>query len=78
MLAKTELKRRNKEPISPDSVRFFPNDPGRSIRVMYWFPKIDEITLDDKDVEFVSKLGGIDIKKKFKLKDMVFGDQLEL
>ena len=78
VLAETELKRRNKEPISPDSVRFFQNDPDRSIQVMYWFSKIDPITLDDKDVEFVTKLGGIDIKKKFKLKDMVFGDQLEL
>ena len=38
----------------------------------------DVITLDDKDVEFVTKLGGVDVKKKFKLADMVFGDQLAL
>ena len=45
---------------------------------MYRFPKTDAITLDDRDVEFVTKLSGIDVKKKFKLKDMVFDDQLAL
>lgn len=34
--------------------------------------------LEDKDVEFVAKVGDTTIKKKFKLEDMVFNDQLEL
>lgn len=42
------------------------------------FPKSDAITLDDKEVEFVTTLGGSEIKKKFTLKDMVLGDQLVL
>ncbi len=78
VLAATALKRRNKEPISPDSVQFFRNDRDRSMQAVYLFPKTDAITLDDKDVEFVTTLSGIDIKKKFKLKEMVLGDQLVL
>ncbi len=40
---------------------------------------IDEaIVLEDKDVEFVTKLGDTTSKKTFKLEDMVFNDQLEL
>ena len=46
--------------------------------VVFGFPRTDTITLEDKDVEFVTKLGQIDIKKKFTLKDMVFHGQLEL
>ena len=32
----------------------------------------------DKDVEFITKVGDKTIKKKFRLEDMVFNDQLEL
>ena len=30
-------------------------------------PRTDPITLEDKDVEFITKLGPLEIKKKFKL-----------
>ncbi len=56
----------------------FPECPRRPIQAVYLFPKSDAITLDDKEVEFVTTLGGSEIKKKFKLKDMVLGDQLVL
>ena len=78
VVAEAELRRKDKEPISPYDVQIFRDDADRSIQVVYRFPKTDEITLDDKDVEFVTKLSGIDVRKKFKLKDMVFGDQLAL
>ena len=45
---------------------------------MFLFPKTDVITLDDKDVELVTRLGNDEVKKKFKLADMVFGGQLAL
>ena len=41
-------------------------------------PRDDEITLEDKDVEFVAKLGQLEVKRKFKLEDMVFDEQLAL
>ena len=75
--AETMLKRKNKEPIAPESIRLF-KDADETIRMVALFPKTDAITLDDKDVEFITKLVTIDLKKKFKLADMVFGDQLEL
>lgn len=78
VLAATALKRKNKAPISPESVQFFQNAPDRSLQAVYLFPKSDAITLDDKEVEFVTTLGGSEIKKKFTLKDMVLGDQLVL
>jgi hypothetical protein len=38
----------------------------------------DLITLDDKTVTFVTKLGPIDVKVKFTLKDMVYQGKLAL
>jgi hypothetical protein len=42
------------------------------------FPRTDPITLADGDVEFDVKIGALSVKKKFKLKDMVFHGRLEL
>ena len=42
------------------------------------FPRTDPITLEDSDVEFDVKLGPLEIKKKFKLKDMLFAVKLAL
>ena len=42
------------------------------------FPRTDPITLEDNDVEFDVKLGPLEIKKKFKLKDMLFAGKLAL
>ena len=46
--------------------------------VIYGFSRDEPITVEDKDVEFITKLGDFDIKKKFNLKDMVFHGKLEL
>ena len=42
------------------------------------FPRTDPITLSDGDVELEVKIGELDIKKKFKLKEMVYKGQLTL
>jgi hypothetical protein len=38
----------------------------------------DVITLADKKVEFVTQIGSLNVKKKFKLKNMVYNGELEL
>ncbi len=38
----------------------------------------DMITLEDKKVEFVTRIGSLKVKKKFKLKNMVYNGKLEL
>jgi hypothetical protein len=82
MKAETFLKRNNKPPIAlmDMGVQQAPASekaPGFLV-VVFGFPRTDAIKLEDKDVEFVTKLGQVDIKKKFNLKDMVFHGQLEL
>ena len=74
-LAKTAmLLRKDKDPIAAESAQRLTDEPG----VAFLFPKTLPITLDDKEVEFVSKAGAIELKTKFKLKDMMLARKLEL
>ena len=49
-----------------------------SVEFYIFFSKENEITLEDKNVEFVTRLMDRKISKKFKLKDMVYRGELEL
>jgi hypothetical protein len=51
---------------------------GATLTIIFEFPRTDPITLEDKEVEFVTKLGEVEIKKKFNLKELVFHGQLDL
>jgi hypothetical protein len=72
----TVLRRDKKPDIAAGDVRV-EQDQG-NLLLGFFFPRTDAITLDDKEVEIFTKLGEIEIKKKFKLKDMVFHGQLEM
>lgn len=72
----TFLKRDRKDPIAAAETASQKTATG--LVVVFAFPKTDGITLQDKEVELVTKLGHVDIKKKFNLKDMMFHGQLEL
>ena len=70
------LKRRNQENISPEDFRIRGGE--QEAEVVLTFPRTHEITLADKDVEFQMEMGQTIIKRRFKLKDMVYNDKLEL
>ena len=46
--------------------------------LLLFFPKSANITVEDKDVELIVKVGQFELKKKFKLKDMVINGKLYL
>ena len=66
------LVRKDKDPIQAE------NATARDRVVYFLFPRTSPITLEDKEVEFVSKLGRLEVRRKFKLKDMMIGEKLEL
>ena len=70
------LKRGDKTPIMPVQVQL--GVVEKTVLVYFVFPKSDAIVLEDKDVEFVSKVGPMEFKKKFKLADMVMDGKLTL
>jgi hypothetical protein len=82
MKAETFLKRKNKPPIAVVDMGSQPAPASQlapaSLVVVFGFPKTDAITVEDKEVEFVTSLGLTDIKKKFNLAEMRFHGQLEL
>ena len=51
---------------------------GRNGNVSFLFPKTTTFTAEDKELEFSSKFDKTAVKKKFKLKDMVFNGKVEM
>lgn len=64
------------EKLHPSSVALPPG--GQRNVLIFHFPKDHPIELEDKDVEFCMRRGPMEVKRKFKLKDMVFEGKLAL
>ena len=73
----TFLLREGKPPVPAEGLLSTPQ-PDDTYLLVAIFPKTDAIVLGDQEVEFVTTLGGIQIRRKFLLKEMVFNGQLEL
>jgi len=76
LLQASSLERKDKDPIGADRV-LLPEDLSNG-RMVFFFPRKDQITLADKEVFFVTGLGGMKVKAKFVLKEMRLRDELEL
>jgi hypothetical protein len=72
----TFLSTKEKGAVKPVSVEV--GKPGRSMDILIAFPRSMPYTVDDKEVEFSTKLGTSTVKIKFRLKDMVFNGKLEM
>ena len=68
----TSLSVKGKDPIKLQSLDVSPQ------QIIFLFSKDTPITLDDKEVDFTTKLADVVLKYKFKLKDMVVNGKLEL
>ena len=74
--AGTTLSIKGKDPIHPSSIDIGKGE--RASNVGFKFSRAAAITLDDKEVEFVTKIGQAEVRYKFHLKDMVYNGKLEL
>jgi hypothetical protein len=54
------------------------NGPAATSGTLFYFERNDLITLGDRQVTFVTKLGPNDVKAKFTLRDMTYLGKLEL
>lgn len=73
-LQNTRILRKNKSALNPSDVKL-DADKGE---VSFFFRRDEPIDLDDKEVTFETVVGRINIKEKFKLKDMVYQGKLAL
>jgi hypothetical protein len=76
MAAASMLNVKNKDAVAAADVQF--QKDGQNLDAYFLFPRKSAFSLDDKEIEFVAKLGPVTLKHKFKLKDMVFKGKLEL
>ena len=78
--SRVALNIKGKDPIAPDDIIGRRREEGAVL--YFFFPKGQNgshvITAADKEVEFVLKLRNMEVKRKFKLKDMVYNGKLEL
>ncbi len=72
VMEQTSLSVKGKDPIKCSNIQV-----GRA-DALFFFPKTTPLTLDDKDVEFSTRIGQIPVKYKFHVKDMVFNGKLDL
>ena len=70
------LKRDGKNDLKPTSVKVFDMAAGRV--VLYLFPMSNEITRSDHRVEFVAKIGRLDVDQSFLVDNMIWQSKLEL
>jgi hypothetical protein len=75
-LKRSTVKIGKKAPITPTDVTA--QSRTQSVELIFAFPKSDPATLDDKDAEVDFRLGQVELKKKFTLKEMVYNGKLEL
>ena len=72
----TRLNRNSAPPLQPGNIHaLYENDV---LTIEFQFPKTDSITLVHREVEFVTRLGDVRIKAKFRLRDMLLRSTLAL
>ncbi|HEY2844781.1 MAG TPA: hypothetical protein VGJ09_14065 [Bryobacteraceae bacterium] len=76
LLDLTTLTVNGKPPLKPTDVQV---SGGRGTgNVSFVFPRTTSFSVEDKEMEFSSKFDKTAVKKKFKLKDMIFNGKLEM
>jgi len=68
----TSLSAKGKDPVKPMDVQIDKN------QIVFLFAKTSPFSLDDKEVEFSTKLADVVLKYKYRLRDMVYIGKLEL
>jgi hypothetical protein len=71
-----ELKRDGKKTIRSSGARVLPRDEG--LIVLFLFPRSNEITRDDRRVEFVAQIAAFELTQSFDLSEMTYAGKLEL
>lgn len=76
LLKAVSLGAKGKDALIPADVQF--QMDGRNVDAYFIFPRTNPFTVEDKEVEFDAKAGGLTVKQKFNLKNMVINGKLEM
>ena len=73
----TRLERRD-DPLELQQVKIAPKTPLSPAGTLFYFSRVLPIMPEDKQVTFVTKVGPLEVKCKFTLRDMLYRGNLEL
>jgi len=73
----TRLERKD-DPLELQRVKIAPRTPRSPAGTWFYFSRVFPLTLEDKQVTFVTKVGPLEVKCKFTLRDMIYRGALEL
>ncbi|MEO8049668.1 MAG: hypothetical protein ABI833_04560 [Acidobacteriota bacterium] len=73
----TRLERKD-DPLELQQVKIAPRTPRSPAGTLYYFSRALPLTPEDKQVTFVTKVGPLEVKCKFTLRDMLYRGNLEL
>lgn len=76
MKDQTQLTRKGKDPINCAKVDGTPSPEGTTLR--FYFPRSEPIVLEDKDVQFETRMGPMELKTKFAIKEMQWNGKLAI
>jgi hypothetical protein len=76
LMEASSLSVKGKPPVKPVDIQI--GGDRRSADIVMQFPRSAAFSLDDKEVDFATKLADVSLKYKFKLKDMAVNGKLEL
>jgi hypothetical protein len=74
---RTRLERKD-DPLELKRVELAPKTPFSPPGTLFYFSRVFPLTPDDKQVTFVTKIGPLEVKCKFTLKEMLYRGNLEL
>jgi len=74
---RTRLERKD-DPLELKRVELGPATPYSPPGTLFYFSRVFPLTLEDKQVTFVTKIGPLEVKCKFTLKELMYRGNLEL
>lgn len=77
LIENTRLERRD-DPLELQQVKIAPKTPLSAAGTLFYFSRVLPIVAEDKQVTFVTKVGPLEVKCKFTLRDMLYRGNLEL
>ena len=78
VLKETTRLDRKDDPLELQSAKVAPRTPRSPSGTLFYFSRVFPLTPDDKQVTFVTKVGPLEVKCKFTLRDMLYHGDLEL
>jgi hypothetical protein len=78
ILKETTRLERKDDPLELSRAKIAPRTPRSASGTLFYFSRVFPLAPEDKQVTFVTKVGPLEVKCKFTLRDMVYRGNLEL